>query len=328
VTIAGSDINWEDTEFNGDGGKATEAKLLKPKGIAIDNNNNLFIADMGADRVRKVTFSNSTEPLSRAAEPYVHDCAYEESKYVASDSGVSEIHIFGVYETRNDHGFDYHPQGTADVAIERQGKPLVLVLSAYEPTKWRLHIDVGVIIEKIILNGYHKQELENADDIVIIDRSGEGNYISSCARKWPSSTGGCDTPRLISGVEALIGTKISSFSGCYRATKFTLPSYGSIEHPIVDKVDAVNPVVSQSIYQNGDTIKITIPATATAPVEQSQYFGVGLPENLGIFLADDLNQFHPFDGISLLEWRGGKTAVDIPVTQDLPRGTYNRVVPK
>ena len=41
--------------FSGDGGAATLAKLNRPSGIFIDGSNNLYIADEGNSRVRKVT---------------------------------------------------------------------------------------------------------------------------------------------------------------------------------------------------------------------------------------------------------------------------------
>ena len=157
----------------------------------------------------------------------IHDCANEDSSYTAPQSGTPEIHVFGVYETRNDHSAGYHPQGVADITIERQGQPLVIVLSSYEPTLWRVHKNAGVTIDQIILNGYHKQDIEGADGIPVVDRSGVGNYISSSATEWPSSTGGDDTQNLVSWVEALIGTEITSFSGCYRATQLTLTDNAS-----------------------------------------------------------------------------------------------------
>ena len=40
--------------FGGDGGPATEAKLSRPHSIALDNDNNLYICDIGNHRIRKV----------------------------------------------------------------------------------------------------------------------------------------------------------------------------------------------------------------------------------------------------------------------------------
>jgi sugar lactone lactonase YvrE len=41
--------------FSGDGGKAADARLNSPLGLAVDSAGNLFIADYGDNRVRKVT---------------------------------------------------------------------------------------------------------------------------------------------------------------------------------------------------------------------------------------------------------------------------------
>jgi uncharacterized protein (TIGR03437 family) len=50
-TVAGTGI----AGFGGDGGAATSARLRNPYGLAIDGNDNLYIADLGNARVRKVT---------------------------------------------------------------------------------------------------------------------------------------------------------------------------------------------------------------------------------------------------------------------------------
>src|SRR5437763_366737 len=49
--VAGSGIPG----FSGDGGPAFYAELNSPSGVAVDNSGNLFIADTGNNRVRKVT---------------------------------------------------------------------------------------------------------------------------------------------------------------------------------------------------------------------------------------------------------------------------------
>ena len=50
-TIAGTG----DYKFGGDGGRATEASLGIPQGVAVDAGGNVYIADMGNSRVRRVT---------------------------------------------------------------------------------------------------------------------------------------------------------------------------------------------------------------------------------------------------------------------------------
>ena len=50
VTVAGTG----EAGFSGDGGLATEARLMNPRGLAVDALGNLYIADTGDHRVRKV----------------------------------------------------------------------------------------------------------------------------------------------------------------------------------------------------------------------------------------------------------------------------------
>ena len=51
TTIAGNGIGG----FSGDGGPATQAQLQQPYGIAVDPAGNLYIADLGNNRIRKVS---------------------------------------------------------------------------------------------------------------------------------------------------------------------------------------------------------------------------------------------------------------------------------
>jgi NHL repeat-containing protein len=57
TTVAGSGPTDSDLPgaFSGDGGPATEARLYYPTGLAVDATGNLFIADAGNHRVRKVS---------------------------------------------------------------------------------------------------------------------------------------------------------------------------------------------------------------------------------------------------------------------------------
>ena len=50
----------------GDNGAATNASLYFPEGVAVDAFGNLFIADQGSNRVRKVT--NTQGPISGAEQ--------------------------------------------------------------------------------------------------------------------------------------------------------------------------------------------------------------------------------------------------------------------
>jgi len=58
-TVAGSGNYGVHTNggFGGDGGVATSALLATPRSVALDSNGNLYIADYGNHRIRKVTFA-------------------------------------------------------------------------------------------------------------------------------------------------------------------------------------------------------------------------------------------------------------------------------
>ncbi|TAK56819.1 MAG: hypothetical protein EPO22_13055 [Dehalococcoidia bacterium] len=58
TTVAGSGINapyWCDNAPDQDGGPATSAALVRPTGVALDPSGNLYVSDVRACRVRKVT---------------------------------------------------------------------------------------------------------------------------------------------------------------------------------------------------------------------------------------------------------------------------------
>ena len=58
-TVAGTTAG-----FFGDGGPATSAKLSNPKGVEVDSSGNLFIADTGNQRIRKVDTSGNISTVA------------------------------------------------------------------------------------------------------------------------------------------------------------------------------------------------------------------------------------------------------------------------
>ncbi|MBP9779557.1 hypothetical protein KBD33_02935 [Candidatus Gracilibacteria bacterium] len=57
-----------------------------------------------------------------------------------------------------------------DVFVDYSEKPVVLVLGAYEPSIWNISISKGTKIEKIILGGYHNQEVSGIFTSIPIER--------------------------------------------------------------------------------------------------------------------------------------------------------------
>lgn len=133
-----------------------------------------------------------------------------------------ETHVIGVYQTRSDHS-TYHPVGQAHVHVTGTSNfPVNLVLSSHEPTQWILDGEGTSFIGSILLNGYYASTVIGVDSAQVIDRSGMGNFLAACAVAWPIDTGGCDTPALVAGVQNVYGLPITSFSGAYHATSFSV----------------------------------------------------------------------------------------------------------
>ena len=75
---------------------------------------------------------------------------------VASDNCNYEVHVIGNYESSNGrHGFfTERVAGDTDVIVSVSGespRPLILVLTSYEPVRWRLSVTSAVIIDRVIL---------------------------------------------------------------------------------------------------------------------------------------------------------------------------------
>ena len=63
-TIVGNGAPTSATNPLGDGGPATQASLFYPKGIALDSQGNLYIADYTNQRIRKVRTNGIIETIA------------------------------------------------------------------------------------------------------------------------------------------------------------------------------------------------------------------------------------------------------------------------
>lgn len=131
----------------------------------------------------------------------------------------TDLFILSVYEASSVHG----SMAPANVTISNGGsKPLILVLSSYEPVNWNLNIAAGVNIQEIIINGYNAHNISGVDSALVTDKSGSGNYLAACGYSYPYNGQGCDTDLLFSGLTNYTGLSVSSFAGTYRANDFTV----------------------------------------------------------------------------------------------------------
>ena len=97
--------------------------------------------------VQKLSGTSVGLPTTSGALEVTYSC-------VVPNNCTHEIHVIGNYESSDGvHGFNVRRQaGDTDVYLTVSGqssRPLILVLSSYEPVRWRLHGSVP--IDRVIM---------------------------------------------------------------------------------------------------------------------------------------------------------------------------------
>jgi len=132
--------------------------------------------------------------------------------------GDRELHVVGAYSGTAPGGSTSHnnEQGDAAVRVNRPGKRVTLVLSAYEPVVWHLTVGDATVVDRIILGGYYAQRVEGVgSEVQIIDLTypnSPGDYL------YVGHSLDCpDVYRAFEKIRAMTGLEIASFHGGYQA---------------------------------------------------------------------------------------------------------------
>ena len=78
------------------------------------------------------------------------------------------------------------------------------------------------------------------------------------------------------------------------------------------------PIASQSVYQEGDRLLITLP---DLPLGKYQYLAALLPGPM-LYVIPSLNHLAPYNGYGIPQWTGEKSVVDLQVPSGFPKGSY------
>lgn len=164
------------------------------------------------------TRDRDVAPSFPPSQPAPQTCAGSgtASNYVTPQAGgAAELHVIGAYEG------DRHVDGVIEVHVPRRRRPVVLALTAYQPTTWR--IDADARLAAILLYGYEAQRLEGVPRNVPVKRGTRPAF--ACAYGWEPSqnTGGCSYQKMIAAVRKATGLVESSFQGCYAGRAFEIP---------------------------------------------------------------------------------------------------------
>lgn len=161
-----------------------------------------------------VTAENAT-PVPYA-EPPAHGCEGGDAAYTThfpGPDGELPLHFIGIYEAgpRSGHA-GRGRSGEILIRLERPGK-MVLALSAYARTRWRISAAPEVELQRILLTGYEDQSVDGVGDVPV-----EKLGSVESAYRWPS-VGATVATR---AAEKASGATLASFRGCYRSEWFFL----------------------------------------------------------------------------------------------------------
>lgn len=144
---------------------------------------------------------------------------------------AEELHVISVYEGDGaTHGFGLERiAGVVEIRVHPRPRPVVLALSAYEPVRWRIVLEPGATLLRVLTLGYYEQTVEGlSEEVPVLEFES-----CDCAYGWEvdRNIGGCNYRVAIADIRALTGLQESSFQGCYEGGRFEVP-YWSGDPPM------------------------------------------------------------------------------------------------
>jgi hypothetical protein len=148
----------------------------------------------------------SAPPAARASEP--------SSAGLIDVPPDARVLAIGIYEAADgEHSFNGpRKAGTVQVFVMKSARPVVLVLSSYEPVNWNLQLQDGAKVSHVLLSGYHASQVFGARDA----------SIESIGTQYAYQRGSPQFETLDGLVQRFTGKRIGSFQGAYSGGSFTL----------------------------------------------------------------------------------------------------------
>ena len=157
-----------------------------------------------------------------------------------------ELHVIGIYQGETPPGVDDRPWWAkckddrteramlecharyADQATEKEvvvyvsenSKPIVLALTAYDKTHWKVSLKKGVNITKVILGGYHSQRVSGVPEATVIETY--THDPSPCPRCWQSGNYFYSYENPPQQLRSITGLEVSTFQGRYKGSEFSI----------------------------------------------------------------------------------------------------------
>lgn len=174
----------------------------------------------------------------------------------ATFTSDTELHVIGVYEADLPNGerekpwwsnctalegdpaammachqkySDQHPIRTITVYLNQTTSPVVLSLMAYEPVRWKIVARPAADLRKVILAGYHGQDIEGISTSIPVDvHSYKSSPCLNCTRQpdyfYAYKQNDPQFAKAMLKLKTLTGLTPTSFQGAYRSEHFTVAS--------------------------------------------------------------------------------------------------------
>jgi hypothetical protein len=129
-----------------------------------------------------------------------------------ADATSPVLHAVGVYQAPGDE---------VRVRVEDEHRPVVLALSAYESIHWDVRLAAGVIVDRVILSGYHAQRISGiAESVPIETYTYDPSPCGQCVPGRKYFYGYRSPPKEL---KEITGLEATSFQGAYDGIEFTIP---------------------------------------------------------------------------------------------------------
>ncbi len=124
-------------------------------------------------------------------------------------AGGRELHVIGTYGSG----------GPVTLEIARTAAPIVLVLSSYAATEWRVRLAEGARVERVVASSYSRSRVTGLPSSVPVDVHVGGRRWPTSAWSWDGLNGHWRGSELASVAERELGMPMRAYAGCYAPTR-------------------------------------------------------------------------------------------------------------